>query len=708
VIAPEHPLLKKLVEGTDREKEVLDYAKKMISEKAKLGEDYVNKIDGIFTGRYVWYEPAKRELPIWVASFAVVGYGTGIVNCSFHDERDFAFAKKFDIPLHPVTEPLFIKKDGYDAFRENEKIVERDAVVCIIKHWKEDKFLGSSRDNNEWNGFVIGGIETGENIENTAIREVREETGYKNVRFIKKLPRFHSKFYQSVKKENRFAHFQPVYLELVDGEQEEISAEEKSLHKIKWIPKNEVSSFLDREGSKYIWDIFLGIEKPIIKNGILTEPKEFAGREWGEVREDIIDYIMKRGWGERKTNYKMRDAIFARQRYWGEPIPLMHDKDGLITELLENKLPLKLPPVKSYKPTGTGESPLANVKDWVKKGYETNTMPGWAGSSWYFLRYMDPKNKKAFANKDNIKYWKNVDMYVGGAEHATGHLLYSRFWHKFLKDYGLVVTEEPFQTLRNQGMILGMDNRKMSKRWGNVINPDEVVKNFGADTLRLYEMFMGPFESSLPWSTDNIVGVRRFLERVWKIGLQVASPDAFARVLGGSHQTSSQKHAGSATHGSSNSSLAALETLLHKTIKKVGEDIETFSFNTTVSSMMILLNEMEKQPEISKENFEIFLKILCPFAPHITEELWQNFGHKTLLVNEVWPKFNPKKLEESEIKIIVQVNGKVRAEIFAQKDELEDTVKHRVFDNESVKRHLEGKTVKKIIYIKNRLINMVV
>lgn len=381
------------------------------------------------------------------------------------------------------------------------------------------------------------------------------------------------------------------------------------------------------------------------------------------------------------TKYKMRDAVFARQRYWGEPIPLMHDKEGMIKELPERSLPLKLPEVKSYMPTGTGESPLAGVKAWTKKGFETNTMPGWAGSSWYFLRYMDPKNKKAFADKKAIKYWQNVDMYVGGAEHATGHLLYSRFWHKFLKDYDLVVTEEPFKTLRNQGMILGSDNRKMSKRWGNVVNPDEVVSFYGADTLRLYEMFMGPFDASLPWSTDNIIGSRRFLDKVWRITAKVSAK--------------AKPH-------------FKIQNILHRTIKKVSEDIENFAFNTSVSSMMILLNEMEKHEMINQKDFELFLKILSPFAPHITEEIWQSLGHKSLLVLESWPKADNKKMKELEVKIVIQINSKVRATMMMETGAKEEDVVEHAQKQVDVEKWLIGKEIKKVIYIKDRLLNLVV
>ena len=394
---------------------------------------------------------------------------------------------------------------------------------------------------------------------------------------------------------------------------------------------------------------------------------------------DVKDITKKVG-GKIVTHYKMRDAIFARQRYWGEPIPLVHNKDGIISELPLKNLPLKLPLIKSYQPTGTGESPLATVEAWIKKGYETNTMPGWAGSSWYFLRYMDPKNNKVFADSKAIKYWKDVDMYVGGQEHATGHLLYSRFWHKFLKDYNLVVTEEPFKTLHNQGMILGGDNRKMSKRWGNVINPDDIVKTYGADTLRVYEMFMGPFGASLAWSTDNIIGSRRFLERVWKLQRKV-----FTR----------------------NKSEQKLENLLHKTIKKVTEDIENFAFNTSVSSMMILVNEMERQETLNQKDFELFLKILSPFAPHIAEEMWNNLGEKKSINLSSWPKFNADKFQDSEIKIIIQINGKLRGEIMIKTTDSEEEIKNQALANQVVSKYITGMTIKKIIYVKNRLINIV-
>jgi leucyl-tRNA synthetase len=359
----------------------------------------------------------------------------------------------------------------------------------------------------------------------------------------------------------------------------------------------------------------------------------------------------------------------------------MRDKKGIIHELPNKKLPLKLPDVKSYAPTGTGESPLSSVSSWVKKGLETNTMPGWAGSSWYFLRYMDPKNKKVFADQKSIKYWKSVDMYVGGAEHATGHLLYSRFWNKVLKDYGLVVAEEPFKVLKNQGLIMGSDNRKMSKRWGNVVNPTDVVNNYGADTMRLYEMFMGPFEGSMPWNTDNIIGSRRFIERVWKTTERLSKKVK--------------------TH-------VKLETTLHKTIKKVTEDIDKFAFNTAISSLMILLNEIDKEEQVNQKDFETVLKLLSPFVPHVAEEIWHSLGNKSLIVLEKWPKFDPKKLVDQDVKIVIQINGKVRAEVVVERETKEAEVLDMAKGMEDVAKWLIGKEIKKVIFIPNKLLNLVV
>jgi len=543
VIAPNHPLLKSLTDGLDNQREVLYFADNIIKKRNQLGDKY-KEVEGIFTGRYIVDPLGNGNLPIWVASFALANYGTGIVKCSCHDERDFAFAKKYGINLKPVL------------FPENNKDLEekvRNLEVC----------------------------------------------------------------------------------------------------------------FCDSE------------------KGFLVEPKEFNGKNAHSVRNEIVEYLIQKGFARIHTTYKMRDAIFARQRYWGEPIPLIHTKDGLIETVKEKDLPLELPKVKSYQPSGNGESPLASVSSWTKLGYETNTMPGWAGSSWYFLRYMDPKNKKEFASKESLSYWKQVDMYIGGTEHATGHLLYSRFWHKFLKDIGYAKTEEPFKALKNQGLILATDGRKMSKRWGNVINPDEIVKTYGADTLRVYEMFMGPFEASQPWNTESIIGSRRFIERAFRLSVSVLEKNVKV---------------------SSKESLRAL----HSIIEKVTNDIQNFSFNTSISGMMIALNTFEKENQLSKNDFLKFLALLAPFAPHIAEELWNKFGQKGSIHLSAFPKADKKYLIQEEITIPVSVNGKVRAEIIVSPKISEEDIKNIAINNEKVKTWILGQEIKKLIYVPGKIVNIVI
>ncbi len=413
----------------------------------------------------------------------------------------------------------------------------------------------------------------------------------------------------------------------------------------------------------------------------LINSGDFTGMSSQKAKIEIVRFVR----GRIVTKYKLRDWVFSRQRYWGEPIPVLRDGSTIIP-VREKDLPVKLPKVKSYEPTGEAESPLAAVSKWINVKNngknikrESNTMPQWAGSSWYYLRYMDPNNKRALVDKKKDKYWNMVDLYVGGAEHATRHLIYARFWHKFLYDIGVVSTKEPFKKLQSVGLIIASDGRKMSKRFGNVINPDEIIKNYGADTLRMYEMFMGPFDQTAIWNEDNIFGVRRFLERFWRLSEKVTNvkvPEKF-------------------------------EILLNKTIKKVTDDIEAMSFNTAVSSMMILLNEMERLESVPKKSFEAFLKILSPFAPHITEEIWHNFGNKKLLVLESWPKADPKKLQEVEVKIAIQINGKVRGLCEINYEMTEQNIIDLAKQTPGVDKWLIGKTVVKVIYVKNRLVNFV-
>ncbi len=553
VIAPDHPILTKLLKGVSEKKEVLDFADKVIKKRIAKEHSEEKEVEGIFTGRYIIDPVGNGELPIWVANFALADYGTGIVKCSCHDERDFKFAKKYSLKLKPVLFP-------------------------------EDKELA-----------------------------------------------------QKVK------DLQVCYTDM--------------------------------------------------KNGILIEPKEFHGKKAGLVKSDIIAYLEKNNLAKREITYKLRDWIFSRQHYWGEPIPMIHCKDCGWVPVPEKDLPVELPKVKKYQPTDTGESPLASMEKWLKvtcpkcggdAQRETDTMPNWAGSNWYYLRYTDPRNNKKLADEKALKYWMPVDWYNGGMEHTTLHLLYSRFVFKFLWDIGAVpkqIGSEPYKKRTSHGVILGEGGIKMSKSRGNVINPDDVVAQYGADTLRVYEMFMGPFEQMIPWDQKGIIGARRFLEKIYTICHQVMSKKPKTK----------------------------LDVLINKTIKKVSEDIETMKFNTAISSLMILVNSFYEKPEVlTKQHIKNLLLLLSPFAPHLAEELWEKIGFKGLCSQQSWPKYNAKLTKEDKVFMIMQINGKVRDKIeFASgmsQKEIEEIVLHAP----KIKPWLEGKQVKKIIFVPNKLINIVI
>jgi leucyl-tRNA synthetase len=547
VIAPDHPLVPTLVAGLPNEKEVLDFVEKIKERKKQNKFNISTDLEGIFTGRYIEsFADTGRDLPIWIASYVVSDYGTGIVNCSAHDERDFAFAKKFNIPLKPVMFPSDVV--------EAQKVTDLEYAYCK------------------------------------------------------------------------------------DSE------------------------------------------------GVLKEPAQFAGRKWGEVRTDIIEHIVRTGLGDRRVNYKLRDWVFSRQRYWGEPIPLLHVGDEVVP-VPEDKLPVELPRVESYAPTGTGESPLADIAEWVNTTApdgrparrETNTMPQWAGSSWYYLRYMDTQNDEALVSKDAEKRFAPVDVYVGGTEHATRHLIYARFWHKFLFDIGVVSTKEPFKRLMNQGLIMGEDGRKMGKRYGNVVNPDDVVAQHGADTFRMFEMFLGPFEQQANWSTASIMGPRRFIERLWKL-----QDTTFA----------AQSH-------------EDVRFALAEAIPKISADIEAFAHNTAISCLMILLSTMEKAPELSKDNYMTLLKLVAPYAPHVTDEIWGRLGGEGSIHESAWPTPPTVDINARPVAIAVQVNGKSRGAITARKGATQDELVALVEGDESIAKWLVGERIR-IIHVQDRMISFVI
>ena len=640
-----------------------------------------------------------EEIPIFVADYVLPDYGTGaIMAVPAHDERDWQFAKKYGLPIRQVVAPLVTRVGDEDAWRKNEPEVKRETVVCLVKHWSENKFLFLKKKLVDKAIVAVAGGTDGEDLIIAGQREIREETGFLNSRYIKNLgsPVFY-RFFSVVSKQNRISELKPLYFELTNGEKEEISEEEKKQHDSIWLSEYEIEHYLvGRPFSPIFWNRLKGVENAYIGEGILINSGKFNGLESKDAARAITEFVS----GKITTKYKLRDWVFSRQRYWGEPIPLIFcEKDNWVA-VPEKDLPVRLPKVKDFKPTESGESPLAQATKWVnvkcpKCGApakrETDTMPNWAGSSWYYLAYCISENLKSqapiskqFSNskiQNKLKYWTPVDWYNGGMEHVTLHLLYSRFWHKFLFDLGLTPTNEPYKKRTAHGLILAEGGVKMSKSKGNVINPDDLVERFGADALRVYEMFMGPFAQAINWNTDGMVGTKRFLEKVWRIEEKLQTPSF-------KFQTNHK-----------------LQFLINQTIKKVTEDIEAMRFNTAISALMILTNEMDKLEKIAREDFEILLRLLAPFAPHITEELWA--GKKSIHLSP-WPKYDAAKIQEATVKITIQVNGKTRGTLEISRNLSQGEIERQAADLPEIAKWLVGKNIKKIIFVPARLLNFVI
>ncbi len=596
VVAPEHPLVAKLlVENHEsrimNQEEIRNYInevkKKTEIERIRTGKEKTGvEIKGIKT-----INPANNEeIPSWLADYGLADYGTvAVMAVPAHDERDFEFAKKYNLAILKVVRPIILLSIPSDY---------------------------------------------------------RGRAGNRDVQIV-----------------------------------------------------SEINCNLNE--------------------GVLINSGKFDGMKSEEAKRAITEFVG----GKIATKYKLKDWVFSRQRYWGEPIPLVfcteckkrveNHESGIGNheftagekmnpgwiEVPEKDLPVKLPKVKSYEPTGTGESPLASISKWVnvkcpkcgsKAKRETNTMPQWAGSSWYYLAYVTKKAKSYdLKAKSSLDKWLPVDFYVGGAEHATRHLIYARFWHKFLKDIGVVSSDEPFKKLQSVGLIMGEDGRKMSKRFGNIVNPDTIVETVGADTLRVYEMFMGPFDQAIAWNMQSIAGARRFLERVWGLGDRIMNYELRIK----NDQTSQN---------------SKLEILVNQTIKKVGEDIGNMKFNTAISALMVLLNAFEKEASLSQKDFEILLKLLAPFAPHITDELWSNLGHKESIHLSEWPKFDVSKIVNSTTTVVIQINGKIRGEFKISENKTDDELKNTALSLPETLRWTEGKEIKKVIVVKGKLVSIVV
>jgi leucyl-tRNA synthetase len=556
VLAPEHPLVAEITteaQRTEVEAYVQSCAAKSDMERGEMNKDKT----GVFTGAYAINPVNGENIPVWIADYVMMGYGTGaIMAVPAHDERDYAFAEKFSLPIVQVVQPL--------------------------------------KEGDDWKGYTDYG---------TAIH----------------------------------------------------------------------SGFLD-------------------------------GMPTADAKSAMIDRLEKEGKGARKIQYKLRDWLFSRQRYWGEPFPIIWE-NGQHSAIPSRELPLLQPELEDFKPTGDPRGPLIKATDWIKYSEtaqrETNTMPQWAGSCWYYLRYCDPRNEEAFISKEAEQYWLGgdgkagaVDLYVGGTEHAVLHLLYARFWHKVLFDLGHLSTAEPFQKLVNQGLILGEDGQKMSKSVGNVVNPDDVIREYGADSLRLYEMFMGPLEQVKPWQMKGVEGVHRFLARVWRVAMEENQS--------GEWQISSRIQRSACSD-------AKLRKVVHETIKKVTDDIERMAFNTAISQMMICTNAFTQAEQVPLQEFLIFLRLLNPFAPHIAEQLQEILvSGSPMLYHQAWPEFDAEALIENEIELVVQVNGKLRDRIAVAPDANEETVLAVALASPKIKEYTDGKTMRKVVYVQGRLLNLVV
>lgn len=687
VLAPEHLWVTLATDSTHQVLENKDEVKKYVAEaiaktEIERGAEGKEKTGVELKGVVAMNPATQEEIPVYVADYVLGSYGTGaIMAVPAHDERDGEFAKKYNLPVRQVIEPVLVQTEGSATFRAEDPVIDVEGVIALVKHWKDDTYIGLYWPEAQWGTLLTGGVDEGMTSEETVLKEIREETGYLHAKIIREISPVHSKYYHVSKQQNRFGHTRAFYVELQDDAKEEVAKEELAKHELRWLTLGELRTFVTATSHHATLDLFE--RKPYTGAGILMNSGEYSGRDSEEAKWDLLTAVG----GRKAVRYKIRDWVFSRQRYWGEPIPVIHCPiDGVVPVPYED-LPVVLPEVDHYEPTGTGESPLAAITDWVNvtcptcggpAKRETNTMPQWAGSSWYYLRFMDPHNAQELVSAKNEKYWAPVDVYVGG-DHAVRHLIYARFWHKFLYDIGMVSTQEPFTRLEFLGFILAEDGRKMSKRFGNVINPDDVVKEYGADAFRIYEMFMGPFENTTAWSTASIKGTARFIDRVWATQEKV-QPEP----------------------------VEALDVTLHETIKKIGEDLEAFKFNTAVSQLMMLQNAIDKEGLIGLEQWHSYLRLLAPLAPHVSEELWERAGGEGSIHKAVWPAFDESLLERATTEVVIQVSGKRRGSVSLPSgaSEAEATAAAKKVD--TVTRALEGRTVVRTVYVPGKIINFVV
>lgn len=700
VLAPEHELASQLTAAENKSK--VDEYIKAASAKSEIERQENKDKTGVFTGSHAINPVNGEKIPIWIADYVLTGYGTGaIMAVPAHDERDNEFAQKFDIPIKFVIEPTAGTAQGDDTHKQSVFVALRNPTTnkVVVLDW------GPRQERTGGNMLIGGGVEGDEDFVTTATREITEETGYKNFELVKESEfQGHGYFYSNTKNKNMHVSGKGLLFDLVDEEKTDTNLDEgeKDKFKVTWQPIESIANLLD-DGIHEAMYRYLVLGEAYHGEGILINSGQFDGMTTDQAREEIVAWLEQQKLGNSKVQYKMRDWLISRQRYWGAPIPMIHcESDGAVP-VPDEDLPVILPEVDDYKPTGGSTSVLATVDDWVNTTCpkcggpakrETDTMDGYACSSWYFLRYLDPFNDKQAWGPEQIKHWAPVDFY-NGADHAVAHLLYARFWMRFFHKLGLVPTPEPFKRMMYNAYIMAPDGRKMSKSLGNVIDPMEVMDSgYGADSLRVYEMFIAPYDMDAPWDTRGVPGTYRFLNRVWNLV---------------------QEYIESGDVSLDEKNTAELLKTAHYTAKKVTDDIENDKFNTAVSSMMQAVNEYYKYKEdfgIGKnENWqfaiESLLQVLSPFAPHITEELWSQLGHDRTIHIDNWPQWNEKYLVSDTLTIPVQVNGKVRATLQVAADISQEDIIALAKANEKVASHLNGKELKKAIYVPKRIVNLV-
>lgn len=705
VLAPEHELVKEIT-ASDHRQQVENYQQKARSKSDIERQETNREKTGVFTGAYATNPANGKKLPIWIADYVLTGYGTGaIMAVPAHDERDNAFARKFGLEILPVVAPSF---NGYTS-----EVKDRPVAIVLLHDPKTDTYCvlrwhpGAERKRV---GIDLpgGGIDDGETIEQAAIREVAEEAGYTDITIKKVLPAAVGVYYYSTNDKRDKRAVKNVVLAQLNSQAhnnfEQAEAYEKDAYDVLWMSKEEL---LAQDAEPSIRTILeLAFNDTIhVGEGALINSGEYTNMLTSDAREKIVADLSQKGVAEERVNYRMRDWLISRQRYWGAPIPIIHCEACGQVAVPDDQLPVRLPEMSSFEPSDDGRSPLARDESFANTTCpqcggaatrETDTMDGFACSSWYFLRYADPHNADKPFDESLAKYWLPVDDYIGGAEHAVMHLLYARFWTKVMQDEGLVTFSEPFTTLRNQGMILAPDGQKMSKSKGNTIQPDDLIEQgYGADSIRIMELFIGPWNQMANWSVEGMGGSFRFLQRSWN--LAQAYIDA-----GATENTADTKE---------------LKRVMHKAIKKVSSDLDDLGFNTAIAALMETINDLYKlkvtipfgqAADDWRWAIQTFMQLLAPFAPHITEEVWSQLGNQGSIHTSDWPVHDEAYLVSDAVVIVVQVNGKVRAQLSVPADVAKDDILAMAKAESNVATHLGGKDIRKEIFVPGKLVNFVV